>query len=89
MSYFLFVERELFKYKHKRKKVSYTVPYKEEKFSKLKCFLIIIIKSFFSFYNIFFYTQQAFIFHLLRDFVTFMIILSIFLFIVEYLADKF
>ena len=37
-------------------------------FSKLKYFFIIIIKRFFSFYNIFFYTQQAFVFHFLRDF---------------------
>ena len=33
-----------------------------------KKFLIIIIRHFFSFYNIFFYTQQAFVFHLLSDF---------------------
>ena len=48
----LFVKRELFKHKHKRKK-SYTFPYKGAKFSKLKYFLIIIIKAFSSFYNIF------------------------------------
>ena len=49
-------------------KYFYTFPYKEAKFSKSKYFCIIIIKRFFSFYNIFFYTQQAFVFHLLRDF---------------------
>ena len=48
----VFSEREPFKCKHKRKKVSYTFPYKQIKFSKSKHFLIIIIKSFFSFYNI-------------------------------------
>ena len=50
-----------FKYKRKRKKVSYTFPYKEAKFSKLKHLLIMIIRHFFSFYNIFFYTQRIFI----------------------------
>ena len=44
----------------------YTFPYKEVKFSKLKHFLIIIMKSFLQFYNTFFYTQQAFVFNLLR-----------------------
>ena len=53
----------------RKSKLFYTFPYKEAIFSKLKYFLIIIIKRFFSFYNIFFfYTQQAFVFHLLRDF---------------------
>ena len=42
--------------------------FKEAKFSKSKYFLIIIIKRFFSFYNIFCYTKQAFVFHLLVDF---------------------
>ena len=65
-SHFLFLETELFKQKHKGKNVSDTFPYKEAKFSKH--FLIIIKKRFFSFYNIFFYTQQAFAFHLLSDF---------------------
>ena len=37
----------------KIKKKSYTFPYKEAKCSKLKYFLIITIKLFFSFYNIF------------------------------------
>ena len=37
-------------------------------FSKLKHFFILTTKHFFSFYNIFFYTQQAFVFHFLRDF---------------------
>ena len=51
-----------------KKEVSYSSPYKGEKSSKLKYFLIIITKRFFSFYIIFSYTQQAFAFHLLRDF---------------------
>ena len=46
-----------------RSKRFYTFSYKETKFSKLKYFSIIIIKRFFSFYNIFFYTQQAFVVH--------------------------
>ena len=49
-------------------KISYTFRYKELKFSKLKHFFIIIIKRFFSFCNLFFYTQQTFPFHLLIDF---------------------
>ena len=49
-------------------KKNYTFLYKEAQFSKSKYFLVIIIQNFFSFYNIFFYTQQAFAFHLLRDF---------------------
>ena len=50
-----------------------TFPYKDAKFSKLKYFFIIIIKRFFSFSNIllFFYTQQAFVFHVLNDFCNF------------------
>ena len=51
-----------------RSKVFYTFSYKEAKIFKLKYFLIIIIWHFFSFYNIFFYTQQAFVFPLLREF---------------------
>ena len=46
----------------------YIFSHKEAKFSKLKYFLIIITWHFFSFYNIFFYTQKAFFFLLLRDF---------------------
>ena len=43
--------------------------YKEAQFSKLKYFFIIIMRHFFSFYRIFFfYTQQAFVFHLVVDF---------------------
>ena len=54
----------------KRKKtVSNTFLNKEAKCSKLKYFLIILIKhAIFSFYNIFSYTQQSFVFRLLRDF---------------------
>ena len=51
----------------KKYKVSYTFWCKEEKFSKLKYFLIIIIKHFFSFIY-FFFIQQFFFFYLLRDF---------------------
>ena len=49
-------------------KKNYTFPYKEAKFSKLKHFLLIMIKCFFSFYNFFFYTQRVLVFHLLRGF---------------------
>ena len=49
-------------------KLFYTFSYKEAKLSKLKSFFIIIIKPLFSFCNIFFCTQQAFVFHFLRDF---------------------
>ena len=55
--------RDLFKHKHKK-----SVSYKEAKFSKLKYFHMIIIRHFFSFYHVFFYTQQAFAFHILVDF---------------------
>ena len=53
--------------KASKSKTVCTFPYKDAKFSKLKYFFTIIIKCFFSFYNIFFYTQEAFVFHLLRD----------------------
>ena len=55
-------------FRARKTKHFYTFSYKEAKFSKLKYFFIIIIKCFFSLYNTFFYTQQAFVFHLLRDF---------------------
>ena len=42
--------------------------YKEAQFSKWKYFSLIIKYHFFSFYNIFLYTQQAFVFHLQGDF---------------------
>ena len=45
-------------------KVSYIFSYKEAKFSKLKYFLIIVIKRFFSFYITFFYTQPVYFFNL-------------------------
>ena len=48
-----------------KSKISYTFSCKEPKFLY---FFIIIIKHFFPFYNIFFCTQQAFVFHLLRHF---------------------
>ena len=51
-----------------KKMVSYTFPYKEPKLSKLKYFPIVIVKCFFSFYNIIFYTQPVYVFYLLRDF---------------------
>ena len=57
-----------FQIKAQKKKVSYTFRYKEAKIFKLKYILIIIIMRFFSFCNIFSYTQQAYFFHLLRDF---------------------
>ena len=70
-----FLKRKLFLYFGKRKpSFSY--------FSKLKYFLIITIKRFFSFDNIFFYTEQAFVFHLLREFYNVLDhILTFFLFI--------
>ena len=43
-------------------KYFHTFSYKEAKFSKLKYFLIITMKHFLSLYNLFFYTQQAFVF---------------------------
>ena len=55
----IFCLRKLSKHKCKRKSFLY-FSYKEIKFSQLKYFLMIIIKRFFSFYNIFFYTQPQF-----------------------------
>ena len=69
--FFIFYKMELFNISRRdfpRSKIFYTFYYKESKFSKLKYFLIIITSHFSSFYNIFFYTQQAFVFRLLRDF---------------------
>ena len=63
--HFLFVGRELFKHKHKGKK--FFIPFFIQ-FSKLKYFFIIIIKRFFSFYNIFLYAPPVYFFHLLKDF---------------------
>ena len=51
----------------KIKKKFNTFPFKEAKFCKLRYFFIIIKKHLFLFY-VFFYTQQAFVFHFLRDF---------------------
>ena len=65
--YFLKIKLFLCFRKRKPKKL-FIFHAKFSKFSKLKYFLIIIIKHFFSFYNIFFYRQKAFIFHLLKDF---------------------
>ena len=45
--------QERIKKPENKKKKGYTFPYKEAKCSKLKYFLIITIKLFFSFYNIF------------------------------------
>ena len=57
-SYSLFVDRKPIKHKrNSKKKVSHTFPYKEQTFSKLKYFLIFVIKCFSSFCNVFFYTQ--------------------------------
>ena len=58
----------LFKHKSKRKKFLILSRYKEAKFSKLKYFLIIIAKCFFSFYNNFSYTQPVYFFYFLREF---------------------
>ena len=51
-----------------KKNVSYTFHYKEAKFSKLRYFLIMIIKRFFSFYNTSFYTQPVYLIYLLKYF---------------------
>ena len=61
-----------------KSKISYTFSDKETKFSKLKYFPIIILKRFFSFFNIYFYTEQAFVFHFWEIFITFTTILSLF-----------
>ena len=61
LSHFLFVERELFKHKRKRKSLLF-FPYKETKFSKSKYFFIIVIKHFVSFY-IFSILKQLIFFH--------------------------
>ena len=61
-------------------------------------FRVIMIRHFFSFYNSFFYTQQVFVFHLLRDIcnlldyivtVFLFLLCSLFVFSWEYLADRF
>ena len=52
-----------------RENVCYIFPYKEAKFSKLKYFLVIIMKFFsHSFFLTLFYNQPVYFFHLLRDF---------------------
>ena len=76
---FLFVERELFKHKQKKKKISYTFPHTETNFSKLK-FLIIIIRHFFSIYNIFSILNQFLFLIFWEIFVTFTAILLLFFF---------
>ena len=58
-----------------KKKVFYTFPYEETKFSKLKYFLI--IKCFFSFYN-FFSILNHFVFFILSDIFTTMLLLFFF-----------
>ena len=65
--FFTFFARTFQTYLQK-KNASDTFPRKEAKFSELKHFLIIIIRHFFSLYNIFFYAQKAFLFHLLINF---------------------
>ena len=60
-----------FKYSRKRKNffLTCTFPYKEAKFSKLKCFLIIKLKRFFSLSQcVSFYSQPVYLLHLVRDF---------------------
>ena len=64
ISQFLSVERELLNISLEEKSFL-CFPYQKVKLSKSKYFLIIIMKRFFSFYNVFFYTQEAHIFHLL------------------------
>ena len=64
----IFREKETLKNFFMSHKTENLKNFPSSKFSKLKYFLIIIIPYFFSFYNIFFNTQQAFVFHLLRDF---------------------
>ena len=73
-----FFEIELFNYKRKRKKFFILFLIKKIKFSKLKYFLIIIIEPFFSFNNILFCTEQAFVFIFWKTFVTFTTTLSLF-----------
>ena len=51
-----------------KENVPYTFPYKEAKFSKLKFFLIIIMKLFSPFYNIFFSIQPVSFFYLPKNF---------------------
>ena len=51
-----------------QKKVSYTLPYKEATFSKLKYFLIISNKALFLYIIFFSIFNQFIFFHLLRDF---------------------
>ena len=67
-NFLFFSLKEDFLNKSAKEKASYTFPYKEATFSTLKYFLIILIKSFFLFYNNFLYTRQSFAFHFLRDF---------------------
>ena len=80
-SHFLFVERELFKHRRKKKPRFLYFPYKEGNFSKSKYFLIIIIKHFFLIFIIFFSIHNQFIFSIFWElFVTFTTILSLFFF---------
>ena len=55
-------QKSIFIKQAQKKKVSYTFPYKEAKFSKLKYFLIIIMKCFFSVYSTFVYTKPVVLF---------------------------
>ena len=55
-------------FRTQKSKISHTFLCKEAKFSKSKYFLLTKTSHFSSFYNIFFYTQQTFVSHLLTDF---------------------
>ena len=55
-------------FRTQKSKISHTFLCKEAKFSKSKYFLVTKTSHFSSFYNIFFYTQQTFVSHLLTDF---------------------
>ena len=62
---FVCPERQVLKIS-KKEKSFHKFSDKEAKFCNLKYFLI--IKHFFSFYYIFFYTEQAFVLHFLRPY---------------------
>ena len=55
-------------FRTQKSNISHTFLCKEAKFSKSKYFLVTKTSHFSSFYNIFFYTQQTFVSHLLTDF---------------------
>ena len=75
---FLVCWERTFEAKTQKKNVSYTFPYTEARFSKLKYFLMIIIKQFFSLYNIFSKLSKLFVSIFWEIFVTFPTILMLF-----------